>query len=136
MDFVHNIGICLYSSDGITWTGLGGKFNLAYDWLTATFQGEQYAIFCYNANPGNGYVDVNWFRFEPPAFIANIAHNANSSLTLSFENSPSSTNVVQISTDLSSWQNIPTNLANSNGVWQITDPNGSQSPARFYRSHN
>ncbi len=135
MDYIHNIGICSYSPDGINWTGLGNRFSLAYNYLTGTFQGEQYAIFCYNANPGTGYVDVDWFRFEPPAFIANVAPDPDSSMTISFENSPNSTNIVQASPDLNAWRNIFTNVANSNGTWQVTDPNAGLAPVQFYRSY-
>ena len=44
-------------------TNLGGEFRLAFDWRTGTFQGEQFAIFCFNRNPGNSFVDVDWFHF-------------------------------------------------------------------------
>jgi beta-xylosidase len=63
LDFEDDTGICSYSFDGETWTPLGGEFPLAFDWATGTFQGEQFAIFCYNNNPGDGYVDVDSFIF-------------------------------------------------------------------------
>lgn len=135
LDFIQNKGICSYSSDGITWTALGGQFNLAYDWASGTFQGEQYAIFCYNTQPGTGYVDVDWFRFMPPAFINDIIRNPDSSMTLYFANSPTSTNIIQAASDLSTWQNVSTNVADSNGLWQFTDTNASQVPVQFYRSY-
>jgi beta-xylosidase len=134
LDFIHNLGLCSYSSDGANWTALGGKFNLAYDWATGTFQGEQYAIFCYNAQPGTGYVDMDWFRFAPPAFITGITPNSNSGAMLNFANSPNSTNIIQATTDLNTWQNISTNVADAGGLWQITDTN--QQPAKFYRSYS
>jgi len=31
---------------------------------TGTFQGEQYAIFCYNSELEGGFVDVDWFKFS------------------------------------------------------------------------
>ena len=64
MDFEINRGICAYSLDGETWLSLGGDFTLAYDWRTGTFQGEQFAIFCYNAEPSEGFVDVDSFVFS------------------------------------------------------------------------
>ena len=63
MDFVRNKGVCAYSLDGQTWTPLGGEFTLEYDWQAGTFQGEQFAIFCYNPKPGEGFVDVGPFHF-------------------------------------------------------------------------
>ncbi len=63
LDFVRNRGTCSYSLDEKQWTTLGGEFNLAFDWRTGTFQGEQFAIFCFNPQPGDGFVDVDSFRF-------------------------------------------------------------------------
>jgi beta-xylosidase len=64
LDFVRNKATCAYSVDGAQWTTLGGEFDLAFDWRTGTFQGEQFAIFCYNPAPSNGFVDVDWFKFN------------------------------------------------------------------------
>jgi beta-xylosidase len=135
LDFIKNLGTLLYSSDGLNWTQLGSKFNLAYDWATGTFQGEQFAMFCYNPQPGTGYLDVDWFRFTPPAFINSIVQNPDSSMTLYFANNPGSTNIIQTAPDLSTWQNVSTNLADGNGLWQFTDTNASLSPTQFYRSY-
>jgi beta-xylosidase len=62
LDFVRSKGICSYSLDGTHWTTLGGEFDLAFGWRTGTFQGEQFAIFCFNPQPGDGFVDVDWFK--------------------------------------------------------------------------
>lgn len=64
MDFENKTGTCSYSLDGKTWKQLWGNFELAYDWQTGTFQGEQFAIFCFNPEPGDGFVDVDEFRFS------------------------------------------------------------------------
>jgi beta-xylosidase len=63
LDFNANSGTCSYSFDDTNWATLGGQFNLAYDISVSTFQGEKYAIFCYNANASTGYVDVDYFHF-------------------------------------------------------------------------
>jgi hypothetical protein len=134
LDFIGNLGTCFYSRDGVTWTPLGRQFNLAYDWATGTFQGEQFALFCYNPQPGTGYVDVDWFRFTPPAFINGIAPGSDSRATLYFANTPGSTNVIQTATNLGDWRPIATNKADPNGLWQFTETNNGGWPARFYRS--
>ncbi len=64
MDFTRNQGTCAYSLDGANWTTPGGEFNLAFDWRTGTFQGEQFAIFCFNPQPGEGFVDIDSFTFS------------------------------------------------------------------------
>ena len=87
-----------------------------------------------DGEPGKGLVDVDWFRMALPAFITGIVLNSNSSMTLYFANSPGFTNIIQASTDLSTWQNVSTNIGDSNGFWQFTDANASLIPAQFYRS--
>jgi hypothetical protein len=64
MDLANDLGICSYSSNGTHWTMLGEPFNLAYDWQTGTFQGEKFAIFCFNHSPSDGFLDVDWFHFS------------------------------------------------------------------------
>src|SRR5579859_3754911 len=135
MDFIQSRGTVLYSADGLSWTQLGGQFNIAYDWLTGTFQGEQFAIFCYNPQPGTGYVDVDWYRLVPPPYINGVVKNPDSSLTLYFANSPGSTNIIQTASDLGTWQNVSTNLGDANGFWQFTDTNANSLPVQFYRSY-
>lgn len=77
LDFVTNKGLLYYSSDGLSWTSLGGEFPLAFDWATGTFQGEKFAIFCYNPNPAGGYVDVDSFTFSdtPPPIPPRSAYS-------------------------------------------------------------
>lgn len=62
LDFVRNLGICSYSTDGANWTTLGGNFQLMFGY-GSTFQGEQFALFCYNPNTATnaGHVDVDSF---------------------------------------------------------------------------
>ena len=136
LDFVEDLGTLLYSADGKNWTQLGSQFNLAYDWATGTFQGEQFALFCYNPQPGSGYLDVDWFRMTPPAVISNIVRNSDSSLTVYYANKPNSSNIIQASVNLANWENILTNKVNGNGLGQFTYTNASQWPAQFYRSYS
>ena len=56
-------------------------------------------------------------------------------MTLYFANSPGSTNIIQTSSDLSTWQNVSTNIGDSNGFWQFTDTNANSLPVQFYRSY-
>ncbi|BCU77583.1 beta-xylosidase [Luteolibacter sp. LG18] len=64
LDFRGGRARCAYSADGTAWRLLGGDFPATYDWRTGTFQGPQYAIFCYNSSPGPGLLDVDYFRFS------------------------------------------------------------------------
>ncbi|WOI53780.1 glycoside hydrolase 43 family protein [Parvularcula sp. LCG005] len=69
MDFETDRGQAAYSFDAENWTVLGGDFPLAFDWQTGTFQGEQFAIFCYADGPSAGHLDVDAFQLSgrPPA---------------------------------------------------------------------
>ncbi len=62
LDFVKNLAICSYSTDGMNWTPIGGNFELLFGY-GSTFQGEQFAIFCYNPQTSSspGYVDIDSF---------------------------------------------------------------------------
>ena len=63
MDFQTNQGQTAYSVDGLNWNAIGNSFPLLWDWATGTFQGEQYAVFNYNAAASSGHVDVNRISF-------------------------------------------------------------------------
>jgi uncharacterized repeat protein (TIGR03803 family) len=71
-----------------------------------------------------------------PAIISNIIRNANNTVTLHFVGGPLSTNIVQFAPSLLppvAWQNLATNIAEADGLWQFTD--GINSTTRFYRSY-
>ena len=70
MDFTTNKGRCAYSLDGRKWTAIGEAFPLMYDWRTGTFQGQQYAVFCYNPASSSGCLDVDGVRFIDPPLLA------------------------------------------------------------------
>ncbi len=61
MDFTTARGQIAYGADGAAWSPLGGDFPLAYDWRTGTFQGPQFAMFCFNPADSDGYLDIDSF---------------------------------------------------------------------------
>ncbi|MDQ8203518.1 family 43 glycosylhydrolase [Pelagicoccus sp. SDUM812003] len=69
LDFVEELGMCSYSYDGESWTRFGGIFTLGFDITHATFQGQKFALFCYNTETDDspGYVDVDSFTFGETA---------------------------------------------------------------------
>ncbi|MCT8000444.1 glycoside hydrolase 43 family protein [Sphingomonas sanguinis] len=64
MDFKTDRASVAYSIDGRDWRTLGGDFPLAFDWRTGTFQGQQYALFCYNSKAKGGWIDVDSFTLS------------------------------------------------------------------------
>ena len=63
MDFDRGKGRCGYSLDGKISRPSATSFapvRLA----DGDFQGEQYAVFCYNPKPSDGYLDVDSVHFE------------------------------------------------------------------------
>ena len=124
MDFIQSKGTVLYSADGRNWTQLGGQFNIAYDWVTGTFQGEQFALFCYNPQPGAGYLDVigsdssrrlHQRHRRKPGFQHDTVFCKQPRL---HEYHPNSHRP-------DAWQNVSTNIADANGFWQFTDTNAT-----------
>jgi len=64
MDFKTDRASVADSPDGRDWRTLGGDFPLAFDWRTGTFQGQQYALFCYNPGANGGWMDVDRFTLS------------------------------------------------------------------------
>jgi len=47
------------------WQSLGEEFERIYDWRTGTFQGPQYALFCFNTGSSTAsYVNVDGLHFS------------------------------------------------------------------------
>jgi len=74
-------------------------------------------------------------RLQPNAY--GIATASASSLTLNLASTPGSTNRVWTSTNfalpIAQWQSIATNIAGTNGLFQVTDTNLASKPMKFYR---
>lgn len=66
MDFTTDKSTLSYSPDGKAWVTLPGDFPLAFDWRTGTFQGEQFGLFCYNPQGGQGRLDIDSFTLGKP----------------------------------------------------------------------
>jgi hypothetical protein len=64
LDFIHNQGVCSDCLGQTQWKSPGGEFNPAFDWRTGTFQGEQFALCCFNPKTSSGFVNVDWFKFS------------------------------------------------------------------------
>ena len=63
--------------------------------------------------------------------------NPNGSVTIQFSGFQGTTNVTQTTTNLSPpiiWQNVATNVADANGLWQFTG-SFTNDPVRFYRGY-
>jgi hypothetical protein len=53
-----------WKDDNTNWQQLGTTITMGFDWQHGTFQGEQYAILCFNPSASSGYMDVDWFRLN------------------------------------------------------------------------
>ncbi len=54
--------------------------------------------------------------------------------TLQLAGIPGRTYYVQASTNLAAWVDISTNVAGTNGLWNVTDADATNHPSRFYRT--
>jgi hypothetical protein len=66
LNFRTDKGLLAYSTDGRRWMPLGGEFPLAFAWRTGTFQGEQFAVSCFNQRQSDGYIDIDSFALSKP----------------------------------------------------------------------
>ncbi len=71
-----------------------------------------------------------------PQNIVGLVNNEDGSMTISFSGIPNFTYHVQATTNLvlPFWTNISTNVAGTDGLWQFTDSDATNYPARYYRS--
>ena len=51
-----------FSTDNKTFTPLGGQTTLGYN--LSVFVGARFGLFCYNAQPSQGFADFDWFTTE------------------------------------------------------------------------
>jgi subtilase family serine protease len=72
----------------------------------------------------------------PPTIITSIAANNDGSVTLNLNGAPGYSYVLEMTTNLVSpvsWSPVATNTFGTNGVWQFTDAQATNSIQRFYR---
>jgi autotransporter-associated beta strand protein len=84
----------------------------------------------------NGTVYLETVTPPPaPATASQIVKDGNGVPTITFAGIPGRTNVVEASTNLTLWTAISTNVAGTDGLWQVTDPDATNFVNRFYRSY-
>jgi len=64
MNFNTKIAKFYWKDDTSDWKQLGTNITMGFDWQNGTFQGEQYALLCFNPSSSSGYVDIDWFRLN------------------------------------------------------------------------
>jgi xylan 1,4-beta-xylosidase len=63
MNFSTKQAKFFWKDDSTSWQQLGTTLTMGFD-IGGTFQGEQYAILCFNPSGSSGYMDVDWFRLN------------------------------------------------------------------------
>ncbi|MEO6993664.1 MAG: glycoside hydrolase 43 family protein [Lacunisphaera sp.] len=82
-DYDHDVAHFSYSTDGKTFTDIGGEISLPYQ--LKTFQGTRYALFAFNtAGHDGGYADFADFRVDQP--MADRSHHLPLGRVVSFTN--------------------------------------------------
>ena len=59
----RDIATFAYSTDGTTFTSLGGNYRMRFDWQRF-FMGSKFALFCYATKRAGGWLDVDAFDFR------------------------------------------------------------------------
>lgn len=114
---------------GNTGTNFDGASPVPLLWSANTLYGAA------ASGGANASGTIYSFQFPQPN-IAGVVANPNSTITLNCTGSVNNTYIVQAATSLSApinWQTISTNVAGSNGLWQVTDAGAPGLPQRFYR---
>jgi fibronectin-binding autotransporter adhesin len=120
----------------------GNGFAVTTDGTNIFYSGadNQNDSFTYTISDGyvtaSGTVNIAAVAPAPaPANATLISTDGGGVATITFAGVPGHTNVVQASTDMISWVNISTNIAGTNGLWQVIDTDAPSFPNRFYRSY-
>ena len=59
----RDIATFFYSTDGETWTQMGGEYKMRFDWQRF-FMGSKFAMFCYATKKKGGWLDVDAFNYQ------------------------------------------------------------------------
>ena len=59
----RDIATFFYSTDGETWTQMGGEYKMRFDWQRF-FMGSKFAVFCYATKKKGGWLDVDAFNYQ------------------------------------------------------------------------
>jgi beta-xylosidase len=59
----RDIATFFYSTDGETWTQMGGEYKMRFDWQRF-FMGSKFALFCYATKKKGGWLDVDAFNYQ------------------------------------------------------------------------
>lgn len=63
-DLNQDIATFYYSPDGENWTQIGSNFKMIFDYRKL-FMGTRFAIFNYAKKEPGGYVDIDFFDYQP-----------------------------------------------------------------------
>ena len=100
--------------------------------------------FTYVISDGQGGTGIGIVNLLEPSIdtnrtlnITSITRNNDGSMTVGFAGIPGYTYWVEAATNLTvpAWEVISTNVAGSNGLWEITDTNAANYSMRFYRTY-
>ena len=109
------------------------NFTLTVANITGAAAGNYYAV----ASSAGGSVTslVAVLSVNVPPGIGGVAANLDGSFTLNLLGTPGNTYVLEANTNLGFpiWLPVVTNVLGTNGVWQFTDPQATNSVQKYYR---
>jgi autotransporter-associated beta strand protein len=133
-------------NDTLTITAAGPTSNLGksvtedgnFVYYNAAVTGEDF--FSYTISDGtataNGTIYLESSGPPPaPANVSLIIPGGDGVPTITFAGIPGRTNVVEASSNLVDWNSISTNVAGTNGLWQVIDGDATNFVNRYYRSY-
>jgi len=133
-------------NDTLTLSAAGPTSNLgksvtedgSFVYYNAAVTGEDF--FSYTITDGtttaNGTIYLEASGPPPaPANLSLIVPGGGGVPTITFAGIPGRTNVVEASSNLVDWNSISTNVAGTNGLWQVIDNDATNFVNRYYRSY-
>ena len=133
-------------NDTLTITAAGPTSNLGksvtedgnFVFYNAAVTGEDFLTYTISdgTTTANGTIYLEPSGPPPaPANLSLVVTGGNGVATITFAGIPGRTNVVEASSNLVDWNAISTNVAGTNGLWQVIDSDAPNFVNRYYRSY-
>ncbi len=125
---ITNVSATTTSGGSVNWSGNSITYTPPPD-----FTGTD--TFTYTVNDGHGGVDTGTVEItvRPPLEVISIARLANGNVAVQFHGIPSRSYHLQASTDLASWTDVGTRIADASGNFDFEDTGADSQSQAFYR---
>ncbi len=118
--------------DGNTWSSLGSGLNSVAACVLCDNQGHLYVGGSFTTAGTNYSARVAAANVPEQLGMMTILEAPPSSVAMTLQGNPGSTCFLQVSTNLTNWSTATSEICNSNGLWNFTNP--ATAPKSFFRA--